>query len=123
MTTVLLADDDPRVLAALGDVIGDDPSFRVVALACDADEAIAAACREHPDLAVLDVSMPGGGGVHAAEELRRLCPDTRVIALSSAQDARTVEAMLSAGAVRYLAKGDPELDLLTVLSDIVETGG
>jgi DNA-binding NarL/FixJ family response regulator len=118
VTTVLLADDDPQVLVALADLIGDDPEFLVVATARDADEAIAACCREHPQVAVLDVSMPGGSGVRAATELRRRCPDTKVIALSSASDAFTVDAMLAAGAVRFLTKGDPRTDLLTVLSEV-----
>jgi DNA-binding NarL/FixJ family response regulator len=66
-------------------------------------------------VAVLDVSMPGGG-VHAAGEIRRRCPATAIIALSSASDAATRRSMLAAGAGRYLVKGDPGADLLDAIA-------
>jgi DNA-binding NarL/FixJ family response regulator len=115
--TVLIADDDSRVREALSDLIGDEPGLAVVGAAADAAGAVEIACRERPDVAVLDVAMPGGG-LHAAAELRRLCPGTLVIALSSAADRHTVAAMLEAGAVRFLAKGDPGADVPATIAAV-----
>lgn len=117
-TTILLADDDPRVLSAISELLGDDPTFLVVATATTAMEAIEAACRERPALALLDVSMPGSGQF-AATELRRLCPQTTVVALSATDDYHSVQSMLAAGAVRFLRKGDPSIDLIDALSEII----
>lgn len=73
--------------------------------AADADEAIALAEQERPDVALVDVKMPAGGGARAAREIQRISPHTRVIALSAFEDRPTVLEMLRAGAVGYLVKG------------------
>ncbi len=65
-------------------------------------------------MALLDVRMPGGGGVRAANEIRAACPGTRVVALSSMDDHPSVAAMMGAGAVGYVTKDMP-------LSEILET--
>lgn len=122
VTTILLADDDPQVLSAISELLGDDPAFLVVATATTATEAIEAACRERPELALLDVSMPGSGQF-AATELRRLCPETTVVALSATDDHRSVQSMLGSGAVRFLRKGDPTMDLIDALSEIIAATG
>jgi len=116
--TVVIADDDPGVLAALGDLIGDEPGLRLVGSAPDAATVIDLVRRERPDVVVLDVWMPGGG-IEAARELRRVNPDTAVVALSYLGDRRTVAAMSDAGAVRFLVKGSAGLD---IVGAIVEAG-
>jgi CheY-like chemotaxis protein len=63
----------------------------------------------HPDVALLDVRMPGGGGPHAAREIRWRSPDTRIVALSAHRDERSVDNMLANGATSYLVK-DSDLD-------------
>jgi EAL domain-containing protein (putative c-di-GMP-specific phosphodiesterase class I) len=61
--------------------------------------------RERPDVALVDVRMPGGGGPTAARAIRQRCPGTRVMALSASDDRATVLEMLEAGAIGYLLKG------------------
>jgi EAL domain-containing protein (putative c-di-GMP-specific phosphodiesterase class I)/FixJ family two-component response regulator len=104
---VLLADDDAPVLAALAEMIDAEPGMTVVGAASDTDEAIAIAGRERPDVALLDVKMPGGGGPRAAREIGRVSPATRVVALSAHGDRATVAEMLRAGALSYVVKGAP----------------
>jgi DNA-binding NarL/FixJ family response regulator len=102
--TVVLADDDRTFSAALQEVIVTAPQLRLVGLAGDATEAVALAERHQPDVAVLDVRMPGGG-VAAAREMRRRSPATSIIALSAYEDRDNVASMVGAGAQAYLVKG------------------
>jgi EAL domain-containing protein (putative c-di-GMP-specific phosphodiesterase class I)/CheY-like chemotaxis protein len=101
----LIADDEPRLRGALADLIGSEESMRLVGSAGDADEAIAMAEAIRPDVAIVDVKMPAGGGPRAARGIMEASPDTRVIALSAHEDRQTVLEMLRAGAVSYLVKG------------------
>jgi DNA-binding NarL/FixJ family response regulator len=116
---VMIADDDVNVRAALIDLIGDETTLAFVGAAGDTDSAVAMARAQQPDVAVLDVQMPGAGGVHAARELRRLCPGTIVIGLSSYGDRATRAAMLGAGVARFLVKGSPDTDLVAAIGDVV----
>jgi EAL domain-containing protein (putative c-di-GMP-specific phosphodiesterase class I)/CheY-like chemotaxis protein len=107
MTTirVLIADDEPRLRGALADLIASEDTMRLVGSAGDAEEAIVLAGASRPDVAIVDVKMPAGGGPRAARGILEASPDTRVIALSAHEDRDTVLEMLRAGAVSYLVKG------------------
>ncbi|MEX0991683.1 MAG: response regulator [Actinomycetota bacterium] len=109
---VLIAEDEPDVRAALEDLIGSDDAMDVVGTAGDADEAIEVAERVQPDVALVDVKMPNGGGPRATREIRRLCPETHVVAISAYEDRRTVLEMLRAGVVGYIVKGTPAEEIL-----------
>jgi EAL domain-containing protein (putative c-di-GMP-specific phosphodiesterase class I) len=102
---VLIADDEGEVRAALADLIDAERALELVGAAADADEAIELAIASHPDVALVDVKMPGGGGARAAREIVASSPQTRVLALSAYEDRTTVLEMLRAGAVGYLVKG------------------
>jgi DNA-binding NarL/FixJ family response regulator len=108
---VLLADDDPGMAAALTDLIGTDPRMMVVAVAGDAEAAARLAAAHRPDVALVDVKMPGGGPA-AVSEIRRVAPGTRVIALSAHDDPPSVASMLRAGALGYVVKGAPIDEIL-----------
>ena len=102
---VIVADDDAAVRTALAELVGGEPAFELVGAAADAIDAIALAAATQPDIALLDVRMPGGGGVAAARGIGHCSPATKVIALSAEGDRSTVLGMLEAGAVGYLLKG------------------
>jgi DNA-binding NarL/FixJ family response regulator len=114
---VLIADDEPILLQALGDVIGSSPHFEIVATAGDASEATRLAGDLHPHVALLDMRMPEGGGIAAAEGIRTSSPATRVVALSAYEDPARIDAMRGAGAVGYVVKGAPAGDILDALLD------
>ena len=101
---VLIADDEKGVREALADLIEASDGMTVVAVAADADEAIAAAVRVRPGIALVDVRMPGGGP-KATRGILESCPHTRVLALSASGSRDTVLEMLQAGAAGYLVKG------------------
>ena len=116
---VLIADDDPVVLALVSSLLEGEDDFVVVGTALDAPSAVAAAERSAPDLALLDVIMPGGGGPAAAQGLRRVCPEIKLVALSGSDDVATVRAMLVAGVHRYAVKGMPTDELLAMLRSVM----
>src|SRR5207249_8764165 len=76
------------------------------------ESAIALAVEEQPDVALVDVRMPGGGGIRAAREISRRCPPTKVIALTAHEDEQTVIAMMAAGANAYVPKGESTARIL-----------
>jgi DNA-binding NarL/FixJ family response regulator len=104
---VLIADDDPVMRMLMGAVIARDPALSLAGEAGDAGAAIAAAERLSPDVALLDLEMPGGGGVAAARAIRERAPGVRVLALSAHEDDDARAEMADAGAVGYVVKGAP----------------
>jgi EAL domain-containing protein (putative c-di-GMP-specific phosphodiesterase class I)/CheY-like chemotaxis protein len=112
LVRVLVADDEPALRETLAAVFAQESSLELVGTAADADDAVRLAAIELPDVALIDVSMPAGGGARAAREIARISPRTRVIALSAFEDRSTVLAMLRAGAVGYLVKGAAADDIV-----------
>lgn len=101
---VLVADDHPVFREGLAAVIAGDPRMRVVAEAADTDTAVAAAAAVRPDVILMDLAMPGGGGLHATRRIRAQAPHARVIVLTTSDDDDAVFAALRAGACGYLLK-------------------
>jgi EAL domain-containing protein (putative c-di-GMP-specific phosphodiesterase class I)/FixJ family two-component response regulator len=108
---VLVAEDDPSMRDALVALIGSEPTFQLVGTAGDAVEAVELAANEQPDVALVDVRMPHGGGTAAARGIKKRSPETKVIALSAHEDRGTVLKMLESGAVGYLVK-TAEVDVI-----------
>jgi EAL domain-containing protein (putative c-di-GMP-specific phosphodiesterase class I)/CheY-like chemotaxis protein len=119
---VLIADDEPALRGALADLLEHEDDVVLIGAAGDADEAIALAGDERPDVALVDVSMPAGGGARAAREIARCSPDTRVIALSAFEDRPTVLEMLRAGAVGYLVKGTAGEEIVDSIQKVMAGG-
>ena len=103
---VLIADDEESVLDVLSAVMAAESDLEVAGSARDAETAIQLATREQPDVAILDVRMPGGGGPRAAREILRRSPASKIIALSAHEEVDSVLEMLRAGALGYVVKGD-----------------
>jgi EAL domain-containing protein (putative c-di-GMP-specific phosphodiesterase class I)/DNA-binding NarL/FixJ family response regulator len=118
---VLIADDEQIVRESLASVIGSDPSLEIVGSAGDAQGAIDLAAWRLPDVALLDVRMPGGGP-RAAAEIARLSPSTRVLALSAAEDRESVLTMIRAGALSYVGKTASNEEILTAIHGTAEGG-
>jgi DNA-binding NarL/FixJ family response regulator len=117
---VLVADDEETVVDVLRSLIGSDPSLRFVGAAHNAEDAIELAMRERPDVVLLDVRMPGGGGLRAAREISRRCAPTKVVALSAHEDSDTVIGMISAGASAYVPKGDSTDKILRTIHRTID---
>jgi PAS domain S-box-containing protein len=111
---VLIADDEPALRHALGELVEAEPELELVGSAADAAEAAALARETRPDVAVLDVRMPGGG-LEATRLIAEGSPETAVLALSAYEDRATVIAILQAGAVGYLVKGVPPEEIVDAI--------
>lgn len=108
---VLIADDEESVRLAVCDLIAGEQGMEVVGAAGSAREAIELAGATEPDIALVDVRMPGGG-VEVVRGIRECSPATFVLALSAYDDQGTVIEMLSAGAVGYLVKGTSPIEIV-----------
>jgi signal transduction histidine kinase len=113
--SVLIADDDAAVREALADLLSDEASLTLVAVAATADEAIEFAAREQPHVALLDVRMPGGGGPKAAREIAVRSPSTRCLALSVREETASVYEMLELGVSGYLVKGASDREIVEAI--------
>jgi DNA-binding NarL/FixJ family response regulator len=112
---VLVADDDPLIRMALSEVLAAEADLNVVAIAKDAEEAVDLAVAHGPDVAVLDVRMPGGGGTHAAREIRLRSPRTQLLAFSAYDDSGAAEELLRLGVREYLIKGITNAEIVAAV--------
>lgn len=118
---VILADDHVLVRAGLRALIESIDGVEVIGEAGDGREAVDLALTLHPDIAMLDIAMPGLNGLEAAIRLREEAPATRVIILSMHSDDTYVRQALKAGVSGYLLKSADATELQTAL-DVVSRG-
>ena len=102
---VLVADDHPVVRSGLVGVLTSLGGFDVVAVAADGREAVREAVLHQPDVALMDLQMPGTDGFTAIRELARVAPSVRVCVLTMYSDDDSLFAAMRAGARGYLLKG------------------
>jgi two-component system, NarL family, response regulator NreC len=112
---ILIADDHAVVREGLARMIADQPDMRVVAESADGAAAASAAVSCEPHVALLDMRMPGLGGVAAIRRMREQSPRTRVLVLSMYEDAHYARAALAAGAQAYLGKRTGSVELLAAI--------
>ena len=109
MTTVLLVDDHRLVRAGLAALLASSDDIEVVGEAADGQQAVDLAARLHPDVVLMDLSMPVLDGVEATRRIVADAPDTYVVVLTSFADHHRVTDAVAAGAVGYLLKDcDPQ---------------
>jgi DNA-binding NarL/FixJ family response regulator len=115
LITVLLADDHQMVRAGLAALLGSTDDIRVVAQASNGEEAVTEAARTHPEVVLMDLSMPGVDGVEATRQILAAQPGVKVVVLTSFSDRGRVSDALNAGAVGYLLKDCEPADLLAAV--------
>ena len=101
---VLIADDQRVVREGLTMLVGLIDGVDVVATAADGLEAVEAAAREHPDVVLMDLRMPGMEGAEATRQIRAALPETQVLVLTTYADDESLFPALRAGARGYLTK-------------------
>lgn len=111
MIRLLLADDQALVRGALAALLGLEPDLEVVAEVGSGDAVAAAVLTHRPDVALLDVEMPGLDGIAATEEVRRVAPDTRVLVVTTFGRPGYLRRALRAGASGFVVKDTPAAQL------------
>jgi DNA-binding NarL/FixJ family response regulator len=114
---ILVADDHPMFRAGVVGTLGSYPDLLVVAEAEDADTATALVRHHLPDVALLDITMPGGG-LRAARDIGAACPATRVVMLTASEDEDDLLAAMKAGASGYVLKGAGAGELVGVIRKV-----
>ena len=104
MTRVLIVDDQRIVREGLVTLLGLLPGIEVAGAAGDGDEALRLVAEQAPDIALMDLRMPGMDGVEATRRIRAEHPGTQVVALTTYADDSSILAAVQAGARGYLTK-------------------
>jgi two-component system, NarL family, response regulator NreC len=112
---VVVADDHAILRAGLRMLINAQADMTVISEAQDGIEAVAAVQRTKPDVAILDVTMPGSGGLDAIKEIVARSRSTRILLLTMHEEPAYLRTALSAGASGYVLKKSVDADLLTAI--------
>ncbi len=115
---VLVADDHQLFREGMIHLLSQEPDLVVIGEAADGQQAVEICRKLKPDIIILDVSMPKLNGVHAAAQISRDLPETRIIGLSMHEDKDMAKAMRAAGAAVYLTKGGSSEKLLEVVRSL-----
>jgi two-component system response regulator DesR len=116
---IMIAEDQTMVRQALVALLELEPDIEVVAQAADGNEALAMAAKHHPDVALLDIEMPGRSGIEVASELQLSGFGGKVVIVTTFDRPGYLRAAMSAGASGFLLKDAPAADLATAIRQVV----
>lgn len=119
VNSVLIADDNAFVRQRLGELFSREPDFDVCAEAENGRNAIEKAQESHPDLILLDLSMPVMSGLDAARALKRLMPDVPIVMFSIYSDSFTEKEARSAGVSALVSKFEDISQLLRIARNLL----
>lgn len=119
---VALADDHPVVLAGIKALLQGAHGIVVIAEAATGTAALEMICEHEPDVAVLDISMPGLNGLDLAEELARRCPQVKLLALTVHEDRAYMQRLLQSGVRGYVLKRSASEDLPHAIRAVASGG-
>lgn len=122
MTTLLLADDQALVRGAMVALLGLEEDLEVVAEVGSGGEVLEAARRTRPDVAVLDIEMPGMDGITATAELAREVPETRILIVTTFGRPGYLRRALEAGASGFVVKDTPSEELAEAVRTVARGG-
>jgi two-component system response regulator DesR len=112
---VLLAEDQTMVRGALASLLNLEPDIEVVAQVSRGDEVVAAATASAPDVALLDIEMPGRSGLDAADDLVRALPGCRILILTTFGRPGYLRRAMEGGAAGFLLKDAPASELASAI--------
>ena len=112
---VLLADDHAIVRKGLSSLLDGEPGFEAIAEVSDGREALAKVEQLHPDVVLMDISMPGLNGLEATRQIKRQFPATKVLMLSMYATEEYIFQALQAGASGYVVKNSAVTELIDAI--------
>ena len=116
-TRILLADNDRILLQSLKELL-ERQGFQVVGEASDGENAIRLTSELHPTVAILDVTMPIVNGLGTAREVRRVSPETQIIALTAHEEDQYILEALKAGIRGYVLKSQSVSELVQAIREV-----
>lgn len=119
---ILLVDDHKVVIEGIRSLLGQRPDLRVVGEAHNGTQALVLAARLHPDIVIMDISMPQVSGVEAAQTMSMASPNSRVIIYTMHSDHRFILELFQAGIAGLVLKEDDPQELVRAV-DLVRAGG
>jgi len=117
---ILVADDHPLFREGVVHSLAAESDFTVVGQASSGEEALGMARDLLPDVVLLDIGMPGWGGIVAAEKIASACPTTRIVMLTVLEDEDKLLASFKAGARAYVLKGVSAHELASVVRSVAQ---
>ncbi len=120
MIRVVLVDDHELVRAGFRLILSGQPDIEVTGEASDAEDGLRLIKSLKPDVALIDVHMPGMSGIELTERVQRAGLSTRIVILTVVDDARFPRRLLQSGALGYLTKACPAEELLTAVRTVAQ---
>lgn len=118
--SILVADDHPLFREGVVHSLASQADFDVVGQASCGEDALRLACDLAPDVVLLDITMPGWGGIATAEKITIACPATKVMMLTVMEDESKLLASFKAGARAYVLKGVSAHELARVVRSVAQ---
>ncbi len=119
LKTILIVEDDPMMQVGLLMVLKRQPNLTAIAQAVNGNEAVSAALQHKPDIALMDIDLPGIDGIEATQQIKAALPDTRILMLTHHTNQTQVMAALSSGAHGYCVKGTNPEQLLAAITAVL----
>lgn len=119
MTKIIVADDHDLVRMGIVRMLADVPGFTVVGEAKNGEEAVRLAREHKPDVVLMDVKMPGIGGLEATKKVLAHNSNVKVIAVTSLADDMFPERLMKAGACGYVTKGASFDEMIDAIKTVV----
>ena len=120
--TVSIVEDNDQLRGTLARVINRAEGFHCLSQYPDAEAAVEALPRDHPDVVLMDINLPGMNGVECVRRLKQLAPDSLVIMLTVYEDTENIFNALAAGASGYLLKRTPRAEVLDAIREVHRGG-
>jgi DNA-binding NarL/FixJ family response regulator len=118
VTSVLIVDDAPAVRDGLRRLVRGLPEVDAVSMASSGEEALARYSVERPDLVLLDVRMPGMGGLECARRLLHSDPTVRIVMLTAHDDPQSVATAVANGAAGYISKDASRIEMALAINHV-----
>ena len=120
LTKILVVDDHDLVRMGIARMLGDVSEIEVVGQASSGEEAIILTRQLSPDVVLMDVKMPGIGGIEATKKLLNINPTIKIIAVTACDDDLFPSRLLQAGAVGYVTKGADLAEMLKAIQAVCD---
>lgn len=122
MISVLVVDDHELVRTGICRMLADQVEIKVIGQAESGEDALNLARQHHPNIVLLDVNMPGIGGVETTRRLLQISSDIKVIAVSGLAEEPYPSLLLKAGAKGYITKGAPIEEMVRAIKKVTQGG-